>query len=74
MAGCFHGRRRGFDPFYLVDFFKQSPSYALRLFSDMLGTFLKGIIYFLVLKAVSLGLNMIIETDINYREQKRGEE
>jgi hypothetical protein len=32
-------------------------------------TLLKGIVYFLVLKGISLGLNMIVETDINYREQ-----
>lgn len=62
------------DPLHLVDFFKQSPSIARRLIADMVGTFLKGIIYFLVLKAISLGLNMIVETDINYREQKRGAE
>lgn len=31
---------------------------------------LKGIIYFLVLKGISLGLNMIVETDINHREKE----
>jgi len=33
-------------------------------------TVLRGIIAFVVLKAVSLGLNMIVETDINYRENE----
>jgi len=28
------------------------------------------VIYALVLKGVSLGLNMIVETDINYREAR----
>lgn len=31
---------------------------------------LRGVIYYLVLKGISLGLNMIVETNINYREQQ----
>ncbi|HEX2994642.1 MAG TPA: hypothetical protein VHP14_07455 [Anaerolineales bacterium] len=38
---------------------------------DVAGTFLKGVIYYLVLKGISLGLNMIVETDINYRDRER---
>ncbi len=34
-------------------------------------TLLRGAIYYLVLKGISLGLNMIVETDINYREQEK---
>ena len=52
----------------------QNPLFASVLFVDILSLFLKGITYFLVLKGISLGLNMIVETDINYREQKRGAE
>jgi hypothetical protein len=33
-------------------------------------TLLRGIIYFVILKGISLGLNMIVETDINYREKE----
>jgi len=47
----------------LLDFF--------RLAINILTTSLKGIVYYLVLKGISLGLNMIVETDINYREQER---
>lgn len=50
---------------YLID----QPGRAFNLLVNMANTVLKGIVYFLVLKGVSLGLNMIVETDINYREQ-----
>ncbi|MBI9051976.1 MAG: hypothetical protein JEZ00_21350 [Anaerolineaceae bacterium] len=33
-----------------------------------LTTLVKGIVYFLVLRGASLGMNMIVETDLNYRE------
>jgi hypothetical protein len=39
----------------------------------MTSVLLRGIIYYLVLKGISLGLNMIVETDINYRERKQEE-
>jgi hypothetical protein len=45
-----------------------------RLNVNMATTLLRGVVLYLVLKGVSLGLNMIVETDINYREQERGEE
>lgn len=51
---------------YLID----QPVRAFNLLVNMADTVLKGIIYFLVLKGISLGLNMIVETDINYREQR----
>jgi len=46
------------------------PFHAFRLLVNIAVVLLKGIVYYLVLKGVSLGLNMIVETDINYREQK----
>ena len=49
-------------------------SSMLSLYIESFGVLLKGVVYFLVLKGISLGLNMIIETDINYREQKAGVE
>jgi hypothetical protein len=52
----------------------QGPVYGLSVFIEMLGTALKGIVYFLVLKAISLGIDMIVETDINYREREAGAE
>jgi hypothetical protein len=38
---------------------------------NVVTTFLRGVIYYLVLKGISLGLNMIVETDINYREREQ---
>lgn len=51
------------------DLFKQYPGSALKLLLDVISTLIKGAIYFLVLRGISLGLNMIIETDLNYREK-----
>ena len=65
----FSGQSLGF-----VDAIKNSPLYGFSVFTDALDKFLSGFIYFLVLRGISLGLNMIVETDINYREQKGGAE
>ena len=40
---------------------------------DLSDSALKGLIYALVLKGISLGLYMIVETDINYRESRSEE-
>lgn len=53
-----------------VDYLQQVPSYGFSVLIEIVGVFLRGIVYFLVLKGISLGLNMIVETDINYREQR----
>lgn len=55
---------------------KANPIYGISVIVDLFDSFLTGFIYFLVLRGISLGLNMIVETDINYREQKQqgGEE
>lgn len=45
-------------------------AFGISVGVKILAVFLKGIIFFLVLKGISLGLNMIVETDINYRDQK----
>lgn len=52
------------------EYLAQNPSYALGVILKVIGEFLKGIVYFLTLKGISLGLHMVVETDINYREQK----
>jgi hypothetical protein len=54
-----------------MDALKQIPSYGLGILIEMIGVLLKGIVYFLVLKGISLGLNMIVETNVNYREQEK---
>jgi hypothetical protein len=44
------------------------PLYWLDSIFGVINVVLRGVVYFLVLKGISLGLNMIVETDINYRE------
>ncbi len=60
----------------LWQFLSANPFESLRLGLNILITALRGAIFYLVLKGISLGLNMIVETDINYREQEQqgGEE
>ena len=53
-----------------IDAIKNDPLYGFSVFTDALDKFLSGFISFLVLRGISLGLNMIVETDINYRENK----
>ena len=49
------------------------PYYLVNLIIAILNLLLWGIIFYLVLKGISLGLDMIVETDINYRENKSQE-
>ncbi|HMB21570.1 MAG: hypothetical protein ACM33V_15330 [Chloroflexota bacterium] len=50
---------------------KNEPFQAFKSVTDVAATVLRGIIYYLVLKGISLGLNMIVETDINYRDREQ---
>ncbi len=59
-------------PMGIWSFFKNNPLEAFRFGMDAFVTALRGVIFYLVLKGLSLGLNMIVETDINYREPKEG--
>jgi len=52
----------------LLNIFVEEPLKVFELGISMTAIVLRGIIYYLVLKGISLGLNMIVETDINYRE------
>jgi hypothetical protein len=52
-----------FDPLY----------YSIDVMVDMVSALLRGAIYYVVLRGVSLALYMIVETDVNYREQERKE-
>lgn len=49
-----------------------SPFELLRFVINILATILRAIVYYLVLTGISFGLNMIIETDLNYREHEGG--
>ena len=54
----------------IFDDMKNHPLYAMSIIVDVLRICMQGVVFFLVLKAISLGLNMIVETDTNYREHK----
>jgi|SRR5687768_12547482 len=54
----------------LFGLFSREPIYILDVLLQMARVFLQGAVYYLVLKGTALGLNMIVETDINYREKK----
>lgn len=56
---------------YISNFFqlwKGNPVLVINGLFATASTVLRGITAFVILKGVSLGLNMIVETDINYRE------
>jgi hypothetical protein len=51
---------------------KYDPLSAALLLAESIGIFFRGVVYWLVLKGVSLGLYMIVETDLNYFERAQG--
>lgn len=53
----------------LITMLRDNPFSFVRFVVNTIATGLKGLIYFVVLKGISLGLNMIVETDVNYREK-----
>lgn len=54
----------------LIGLFSREPIYILDVSLQMARVLLQGTVYYLVLNGVALGLSMIVETDINYREKK----
>lgn len=60
----------------LFGLFSRQPIYIFDVSMQMARVLVQGAVYYLVLKAVALGLNMIVETDINYKEDtvEEGEE
>lgn len=53
------------------DAISENPFYYLTdIFSDVIIVLLRGFVFYVVLKGVSLGSYMIVETDINYRENE----
>ena len=58
--------------YYAAQFPYNSTPIATPYFNNLLGAagnLLHGIFFGLILKGISLGLNMIVETDINYRDK-----
>ena len=55
-----------------ADFMKmlsENPHYTATIVVSYANSLLRGVVYALVLKGISLGLNMILETDLNYKEK-----
>jgi len=57
----------------LIGLFSQYPVYIFDVSLQMARVFLQGVVYYLVLKGVALGLSMIVETDLNYRDREMAE-
>lgn len=53
--------------FNLLEMISNDPLFATSLLVDLITIFFNGVVYWLVLKGISLGLKMIVETDLNYR-------
>jgi len=47
----------------------QNAAYTFSLIVDLASILIRGIVYCLVLKGISAGLYMIVETDLNYRDE-----
>jgi len=52
-----------------IDLFRGDPEWAIGFFLNIINILLKGVVYWLILKGVSLGLNMIVESDLNQKEK-----
>jgi hypothetical protein len=57
----------------LLGLFSQAPIYILDVALQMVRVLVEGAIYYLILKGIALGLNMVVETDINYRDKSAQE-
>jgi hypothetical protein len=55
----------------LLGLISREPIYILDVLLQMARVFLQGVVYYVTLKGVALGLDMLVETDINYRENKK---
>lgn len=56
----------------LKELFEFDPlHFSIDVLLDIASALLRGVLFYVILKSVFLGLNMIVETDINYRENSR---
>jgi len=53
-----------------IQYMAANPLYGTSVLVSMLSSLVRGFVYFLVLQGISLGLNMIVETDVNYRNRE----
>ena len=50
----------------------KNPLYTAYFILDLISIFLRGVVFGLLLKGISLGLNMIVEIALNYRVKFKG--
>ena len=62
----------GFGQPNFIEMLSENPVYTFSLVVDLAGIFIRGAIYWLVLKGISAGLYMIVETDLNYKDKFEG--
>ena len=53
-----------------LEMLSHNTAYTLSVIVDLANILIKGVVYWLVLRGVSFGLNMIVETDLNYRDEE----
>ena len=56
----------------LPEQFRTMPVLTMTIVTRFITPAFKGLVYFVLLRGLKIGLNMIVETDLNYRET-RGE-
>lgn len=64
MQAAFYGQNPDF-----MAVLREDLIYLTGLVVDLLSILIRGMVYWLVLKGISLGLSMIVETDLNYRQK-----
>jgi hypothetical protein len=57
-----------------MEMLSQNPLYTFSLVVDLANIFLRAVMWWLALKGISLGLYMIIETNLNYEDKFEGGE
>jgi hypothetical protein len=62
----------GFGQPSFMEMLSQNAVYTFSFVVDLASIFIRGIVYWLVLQGVSSGLYMIVETDLNYRDELKG--
>lgn len=56
----------------IIDLFMENPVITFNVFWDSISTLFLGGLGWIVLKGIALGLNMVVETDLNYRSKDQG--
>jgi hypothetical protein len=63
---------KGFGQPNFMDMLSENPVYTFSLVVDLASIFIRGIIFWLVLKGISAGLYMIVETNLNFKDKFKG--